>query len=73
MLRRAFAAALLALTLSATLVAPTKAATESPLAAVRALLVTRAKAEVAHDRAAFDATIDPKAPAAFRDAQLEVL
>lgn len=40
------------------------------LDAINALLDTRAKAELTHDRDAFAQTIDPKAPASFRDAQL---
>ncbi|MBA2608190.1 MAG: hypothetical protein H0U92_04590 [Actinobacteria bacterium] len=71
MLRRALVTALLALTISATLTAPTQAAAASPLDAVKTLLTARAKAEVASDRAAFADTIDPQAPAAFRDAQLK--
>lgn len=68
--RRALVAALLALALGATLTTPTHAQATSVLSAVRTLLEARAKAQVAHDRDAFAATIDPRAPAAFRDAQL---
>lgn len=41
-----------------------------PLAALRSVLKVRTDAHRATDREAFASTIDPKAPAAFRDAQL---
>ncbi len=47
-----------------------QASVEQRLQSVNALLNTRAKAELAHDRDAFAKTIDPAAPAAFRNAQL---
>lgn len=53
-------------------VAPAAAkAPEEPLQAVTELMTARAAAERGHDREAFLKTLDPKAPAAFRDAQLK--
>jgi len=51
--------------------APAAAKAASPLEAINALLAVRAKAERAHDRNAFAATIDPVASTPFRDAQLK--
>lgn len=50
---------------------PAQPQQDAPLAAVQKLVDARAAAERNHDRAAFAKTIDPKAPAAFRDAQLK--
>jgi hypothetical protein len=69
--RRAILAALLAFVLGASTTTSARAKVASPLDAVRALTAARAKAEIAHDRDAYLATIDPQAPAAFRDAQLK--
>ena len=69
MLRRLVAVVLTAPLLAA--VAPRAAAADEPVRAVQALVDRRAAAERTHDRTAFAATIDPKAPAAFRDAQLK--
>lgn len=43
---------------------------DQKVTAINALLESRAKAEMARDRDAFAQTIDPKAPASFRAAQL---
>jgi hypothetical protein len=67
------AALIAALFFVATGGAPAARAKESaspPLSELRAVLKARADAQSAKDRAGYAATIDPEAPAAFRDAQL---
>lgn len=63
-------AALLAATQVPIAATAKEAGVDQKLAAVSGLLDAREKAEMARDRNAFAATIDPQAPAAFRDAQL---
>ncbi|HUR76712.1 MAG TPA: hypothetical protein VMZ22_02115 [Acidimicrobiales bacterium] len=50
--------------------ATAKEAKGLPLQAMRAVLTARAEAQQAKDRDAYARTIDPSAPAAFRDAQM---
>src|SRR3954462_105067 len=47
-----------------------KQSTTLPLAQLRAVLKARTDAQAARNRDAYAATIDPQAPASFRDAQL---
>lgn len=63
-------AALLLPALAAPVARAKEASVDQKLTAVNALLAARATAEVAHDRDAFAKTIDPNAPASFRDSQL---
>lgn len=68
-MRRSVVVLLLALALGGAGGAGAQEGLRSPLAAVQALLDARAKAVLAGDEKAFFATVDPEAPAEFRQAQ----
>lgn len=72
-MRRLTAVLLLGLAVSGAAGAGAQEGRRSPLAAIQTLLDVRAKAVLAGDERAFLATVDPKAPAAFREAQARQL